>query len=189
MYNIPQASAAILLALALGPASAQTPPPAAPPESPQATQPQRANERDTRREDMRREVAEAARAIGAYSQAEREQALQRAGSALDAMDQRIEQTRRGWVNDAERKSAKAREDRERLLAELRAQRADAAKQYRAMQEASAGNWERVKKQFVASYESLAQRLRHLWDSTDEAAPQGNPREPPADTEDTGKQDN
>ena len=189
MNKIPQTSAAILLALALGPASAQAPPPAAAPENPQATQSQPTNERDTRREDMRREVAEAARAIGAYSQAERDQALQRAGSALDAMDRRIEQTRRGWVNDTERKSAKAREDRERLLAELRAQRADAAKQYRAMQEASAGNWERVKKQFVASYESLAQKLRHLWDSTDQAAPPGSPPEQPADTEDTGKHDN
>lgn len=188
MNKIPQIGASILLALALGPAAAQAPPPPATPQDPDATQPQQASARDTRREDMRREVAEAAKAIGAYSQAERDQALQRAKSALDAMDRRIENMQRGWVDDAERRSAKAHENRERLLADLRKQRADAAERYRAMQGASAEAWEGVRKQFVASYESLAEKVRRLWDSTDEAAPASEETTRPAEPEETGKRD-
>ena len=188
MKRIQQASATILLALIFGPAAAQAPAPASPSEPARAPQPRQASERDTRREDMRREVAEAATAIGAYSQAERDQALQRAKSALDAMDRRIESTQRGWVNDAERRSARAHEDRERLLADLRKQRAEAAERYRAMQDASADTWERVRTQFLASYKSLAEQVRRLWDSADEAAPAGKEPAQPAEPEEAGKRD-
>ena len=188
MNKIPQTGASILLALVLGPAAAQTPAPAAAPERANAAQTEQASERDARREEMHREVEEAANAIGAYSEAERDEALQRGKSALDAMDRRIEDARRSWESGAERMSAKTRERRERAMADLRTQRAEAAERYRAMQNASAETWERVRGQFVASYRSLAERVRHLRDSADEKAPARNEPARPAETEDAGKRD-
>lgn len=188
MNKIPQTGASILLALVLGPAAAQTPAPAAAPKRANAAQTEQASERDARREEMHREVEEAAKAIGAYSEAERDEALQRGKSALDAMDRRIENARSNWEGGAGRMSAKTRERREHAMADLRTQRAEAAERYRAMQDASAETWERARGQFVASYRTLAERVRRLWDSADEKAPAGREPAQPAEPEETGKRD-
>ena len=192
MNPIPQTAALGLFALVLGLAAAQAPPASRPggPDSAEAT-PQKVTDRDARREEMRREVDEAARAIGAYSKAESDQALQRARSALEAMDKRIEDARLDGEREAARMSADARERRERAMAELRTQRAEAAERYRALQGASSATWERVKEQFLASYRSLADKIRRLSnaDSVDGASSSGEKPEPPAETEESSKRDN
>ncbi|MGN7725242.1 hypothetical protein ACTJIL_05380 [Luteimonas sp. 22616] len=188
MNKIRQMSASILLALAIGPVAAQAPASTASGQAKDA-QTRQGTERDARREDMRREVEEASKAISAYSRAERSQALQRARSALDAMDRRVEDARRALEGGVELRSTKAHERRDRLLAELRRQRADAAERYRAMQDASEDTWERSRKQFVGSYETLAEKVRRLWDSADEAAPASQEETQPVEPEETGKRDN
>lgn len=188
MNKFPRIGASILLAFLFGPVAAQAPAPATAPATTDTAQSKNANDRDARREEMRREVDEAARAIGAYSQAERDQALQRAKSALDAMDRRIEAARRSWESEAERMTATARERRERAMADLRTQRAEAAERYRAMQDASADTWGRVREQFVASYQSLAERVRRLWDSANEPSPAEGKPDQPAEQEESDKKD-
>lgn len=186
MNKIPQAAVSILLALTVGPAMAQAPSSSGTAQNAQGTQ--ETAEPQARRAEMRREVDEAARAIGAYSQAERDQALQRAKSALDAMDRRIENARRDWESETARMTAEARERRERAMTELRARRTEAAERYRALQEASSGTWERVKEQFVTSYRSLADGIRRLWDSSDGTSPAGQKPGTPAEPEEAGKKD-
>ena len=186
MNDIRQLAASVLVALIVGPAMAQAPSP--PPAAQHAQAAGEATDTQARREEMRREVDEAAKAIDAYSQAERDQALQRAKSALDAMDRRIETARRGWESEAERMTAAARERRERAMADLRTQRAEAAERYRAMQDASAETWGRVREQFVARYQSLAERVRRLSDSADEPSPAERKPDEPAEQEESDKQD-
>lgn len=57
-----------------------------------------------------------------------------------------------------------------------------------MQDASAGTWERVRGRFVASYRSLAEKVRRLRDSADDQAPAGTEPVRPAEEEDAGKRD-
>lgn len=188
MNPIPQTVALGLFALVLGLAAAQAPPASRPRAPENAEAARKVADRDAHREEMRREVDEAARAIGAYSKAESDQALQRARSALEAMDKRIEDVRLDGESEAMRISADARERRERAMAELRAQRAEAAERYRALQGASSASWERVKEQFLASYRSLAEKIRRLSnaDSVDGASSSGKKSEPPAEPEESSK---
>lgn len=192
MNPIPQAAAFGLLALVLALDVIQEPP---------ATQPggagnaedtrQEADSRDVRREEMRREVDEAARAIGAYSKAESDQALKRARSALEAMDKRIEDARLDWERKAAHMNVDAREHRERAMSGLRTQRAETAERYRALQGASSATWERVKEQFLASYRSLGEQVRRLPNAgpADGASSAGEEPEPQAEPEESGKKDN
>ncbi|KAF1710746.1 hypothetical protein [Pseudoxanthomonas sacheonensis] len=191
MNLIPQVAASGLFALVLGLAAVQAPPEPQPGGAGDAEAArQEAANRDARREEMRREVDEAARAIGAFSKAESDQALKRARSALEAMDKRIEDARLDWEREAARMSADARERRGRAMAELRAQRAEVAERYRALQGASSATWERVREQFLASYRSLADEVRRLSnaDSSDGAPSTGEKSEPPAEPEESGKKD-
>lgn len=190
MNLIPQATAFGLFAFALALAAAQAPPPPGGAEGAEAAR-QEAASRDARREEMRREVDEAARAISAFSKAESDQALKRAKSALDAMDKRIEDARLDWEKRAARMSADARERRERAMVELRTQRAEAAERYRALQGATSTTWERVKEQFLVSYRSLADQVRRLSnpDSVDGASSVEKKPERPAEPEESSKKDN
>ena len=192
MNLLAQSAALAVFPLVLGLAAAQAPPASRPEASGnvEAAQ-QKAADRDARREEMRREVDEAARAIGAYSRAESDQALRRARSALEAMDKRIEDARLGEAREAARMSAEAGARRERAMTELRAQRAEAAERYRALQGASSATWERVKEQFLASYRSLAEQVRRLSDadSADGASSAGEKPEPSAEPEESGRKDN
>lgn len=191
MNPIPQATAFGLFAFALALAAAQAPPAPQPGVAGAEAARQEAASRDARREEMRREVDEAARAIGAFSKAESDQALKRAKSALDAMDKRIEDARLDWEKRAARMSADARERRERAMAELRTQRAEAAERYRALQGATSATWERVKEQFLVSYRSLADQVRRLSnaDSVDGAPSDEKNPKPPAEPEESGRKNN
>lgn len=187
MNPITHAAGFGLLAFVLGLSIAQAPP--APQsgtaENDEAARQDAAN-RHARREDMRREVDEATRAIGAFSKAESDQALERAKSALEAMDRRIEDARHEWERDAARMSADAREQRDRAMTELRTQRVEVAERYRALQGASSATWERVREQFLTSYQSLAARVRRLSnaDPTGGEPSTGDKPEPSAEPEES-----
>jgi hypothetical protein len=140
---------AVLFAI-LGTAAAQEP--AKPPSQ---EVPSSASER----EDMRREVEEAARAIEAYSLARRDEAQQRAKVAIDDTDRRIQQLQADLDRGAERMSAAARADREQAMRDLRAQSAELSTRYRKMQDSSAEAWSRIRDDFVSAYRHIADAVR------------------------------
>jgi hypothetical protein len=169
MHIVKRFGAVTLLLALFGAAAAQQPEPP-PPRDEEPSE-------ETRREDMRKEVEEAVQAIQAYSAARRDQALQRARVAIDAMDARIAQLQDDWDRGAERMNASARATRDRAMADLRRQRAELAARYRSMQDSSAGAWSGVKDDFVSAYRRIAETLRQAWDESGERKPA---QEPPAD---------
>lgn len=137
---------------------------------------------DDERENMRKEVEEAARAIEAYSLARRDEAQQRAEAAIDAMDHRIRQLQTDWDRGGERMSAAARANRDRAMADLRAQRAELSTRYRKMQDSSAEAWSRIRDDFVSAYRRIADSVRKAGDDHDAQQPaQDEPAEDPEET--------
>ena len=147
------------------------------------TEPQaEAASEDDEREDMRKEVEEAARAIEAYSIARRDEAQQRARAAIDAMDRRIARLQSDWDRGAERMSAAARANRERAMADLRKQRDELSFGYRKMQDSSAEAWSRIRDDFVSAYRRIADSVRKAADDHDAQQPaQNKPAEEPEET--------
>lgn len=152
---------AVLFAI-LGPVAAQEPAKPAPKEEVSST----AGER----EEMRREVEEAARAIEAYSLARRDEAQQRARAAIDAMDRQIQQLQADLDRGTERMSAAARANRERAMADLRAQSTELSARYRTMQDSSADAWSRIRDEFVSAYRRIAEAVRQAGAESDTQEP-------------------
>ena len=126
-------------------------------------EPEPASEAEQRAE-MRREVDEAVRAIEAYSTARRDQAVRRARSATDRMDQRIRRYRAEWLAEAEAVKTKRQIERDRSMARVTERRAALEERYRDLQKANAQAWERARVRLVNAYRALADALR---DASDE----------------------
>ena len=141
--------AAAMLAASLSAAAHQQPGITAEPES--------ASEAEQRAE-MRREVDEAVRAIEAYSTARRDQAVQRARSATERMDQRIRRYHAEWLAEAEAVQAKRQVERDRSMARVTERRAALDARYRELQKANAQAWERARDRFIHAYRALADAL-------------------------------
>lgn len=124
------------------------------------------------REDMRREVEEAARAIEAYSLARRDEAQQRAKAALEATDRQIQQLQADLDRGAGRMSAAARANREQAMRDLRAQSAELSTRYRKMQDSSAEAWSRIRDDFVSAYRRIAEAVRNARAESDTQEPAG-----------------
>jgi DNA topoisomerase VI subunit B len=122
------------------------------------------------REDMRREVEEAARAIEAYSIARRDEAQQRAKAAIETTDRQIQQLQADLERGAERMSAAARANRERAIADLRAQSAELSARYRRMQDSSADAWSRIRDEFVNAYRRITEAVRKASADSDAQKP-------------------
>lgn len=172
MRTMNRFGAAIVLFAFLGAVAAQEQP---------KTEPQE-EVADDERENMRKEVEEAARAIEAYSLARRDEAQQRAKAAIDAMDRRIQQLQVDWDRSAERMNVAARANRDRALADLRVQRAELSTRYRKMQDSSAEAWSRIRDDFVTAYRRIADSVRKAGDEHDAQQPaQDEPAEEPEET--------
>lgn len=129
------------------------------------------------RAEMRREVDEAVRAIEAYSTTRRDQAVQRARSATDRMDQRIRRYHAEWLAEAEAVKARRQVERDRSMARVTQRRAELEKHYRELQKANAQAWERARDRFVRSYRALADALGAASDEPEaEEAKQDSSRE-------------
>lgn len=122
----------------------------APEQAPQAEKAQR--------EQMRREVEEAAREIGAYSAARRDDALARARQAMRAMDERIQQKEREWSQEAQRRHAEAWAAREHHEAQVRERRERTLARYHEMEASNAAAWALAKERFIEAYRNLAEAL-------------------------------
>jgi len=155
MSSVRTIVAAAMLAASLSAAAHQQPEVTAEPEP--------ASEAEQRAQ-MRREVDEAVRAIEAYSTARRDQAVQRARSATDRMDQRIRRYHAEWLAEAEAVKAKRQVERDRSMARVTERRAALEEHYRELQKANAQAWERARDRFVRAYRALADALR---DASDE----------------------
>lgn len=143
----------VLMVMALQAAAQQQDPVA-----PEVARKERATQEQRQRAEMQREVEEAARAIGTYSAARRDQAMARAREALDAMDKRIQRKNEEWSREAQRQHEQARAARERQDAELRAKRAQAEQRYRDLEASNAQMWARARDSFVRAYRELAARF-------------------------------
>ena len=120
-------------------------------------EPKPASEAEQRAQ-MRREVDEAVRAIEADSAGRREQAVQRARSATDRMDQRIRRYHAEWLAEAEAVKVKRQVERDRSMARVTERRAALEKGYSELQKANAQAWERARDRFVHAYRALAEAL-------------------------------
>jgi hypothetical protein len=118
-----------------------------------------AAEESAQRAEMRREVEEAARAIDAYSVSRRDEALQRAATAMEKMDMRIDRFQAAWAKQEQRISAESRASRDNALAEIRERRSELDARYRAMRESSTQAWTAAKERFIGAYLDLADSLR------------------------------
>ncbi|MDW7710902.1 MAG: hypothetical protein SCH98_10535 [Deferrisomatales bacterium] len=105
-------------------------------------------------EDVKRQLAETARALGAYSAEQRDEAVKKAKPALDALDARLDrleqQTKAKWAEMDET----ARERAAATLEALRRQRNTVAEWYGGLQHSSQEAWERTKKGFSDAYDAL-----------------------------------
>lgn len=117
------------------------------------------SDESAQRADMRREVDEAAHAINAYSISRRDEALQRARTAMTDMDQRIKRFQADWSKEAQRVNAEARSSREKAVTDVRERREELQARYRIMQESNAQAWSRAKEGFITAYRDLADSLR------------------------------
>ncbi len=125
---------------------------------PEKPAPQTTDE-SAQRSEMRREVEEAARAINAYSVSRRDEALQRAETAVEAMDRRITRFQAAWAAQEQRLNADSRASRDKALAEVRKRRTELDARYRAMQASNTQAWTGAKERFIGAYRDLADALR------------------------------
>lgn len=97
----------------------------------------------TTREDVRKEVREAIDVIKSYSADKRDEAIDKAKTALDDFDARMEK--------AEQRS---REKKEQASAKLKEKRAQVAKRYEELKNATKENWEKTKSRFLKEYQEM-----------------------------------
>ncbi len=110
--------------------------------------------------DVKREVADAAKAIKDYSFAQRDQAVKKVKFALDNLDSRIDKLQDriddNWdtMNEATRQKTKA------ALRAIRKQRNQVAEWYGGLQHSSASAWEEMKKGFSDAYTAIYDAWRN-----------------------------
>lgn len=105
-------------------------------------------------QDVSKKIEEAISAIKHYSVKQKDEAVKKSKIALDDLDKRIDKLERRMKKDWQKMDKAAREAAQATLNKLRKQRAELAKWYDEVARSSASAWERVKKGFTDSYESL-----------------------------------
>jgi len=108
----------------------------------------------TQLDSVQQEWSEAVESLQGYSVSQREAAVEKAGAALDEMDERIEVLQQRTVDEWESLSAETREARMAALQELVKQREAMAEWYGGMKHSSAQAWAEVREGFVESYDIL-----------------------------------
>jgi hypothetical protein len=149
---------AVALALAWLPmASAQQNPPAG-------------DDSRTKREEVEKEVEEAAEAIRNYTVERRNEAVARTSEAMAQTDRRIDrlqdQTNERWS----RMSEATRQRSQAAMADIRRRRSDVAEWAGGMRHGSIEAWNEVRSGFVKSYRDLAEALRKAREQFDRETP-------------------
>ena len=105
-------------------------------------------------QDVSKKIEEAFSAIKHYSVKQKDEAVKNSKIVLDDLDKRIDKLDRRLKKDWQKMDKAARETAQATLKKLRKQRAELAKWYDEVARSSESAWERVKKGFTDSYESL-----------------------------------
>jgi hypothetical protein len=108
----------------------------------------------TTAKDVYRNVDETGQAIKNYTVAQRDEAVNKAKTALNDLDVRIGRMERKLDNEWDRMDQAARKKTRATLIALRRERNEAAEWYGGLKHSSAESWEQVKAGFVKSYEVL-----------------------------------
>ena len=105
-------------------------------------------------QDVKKEVSEAADAIKRYSVDQRDAALSKAQTVMDALDDKIDKLEASIHKNWEKMDQATRRQAQAALDNLKMQRKKMVESYVALKHSSAGAWEQVKKGFADSYEDL-----------------------------------
>ena len=104
--------------------------------------------------DVKKEVAEAAEAIKHYSADQRDEALDKAKSAMESLNAEIDRLRASIDDKWSKMDKAARHKARAALDGLQEQRRRMAESYAALKESSADTWGHVRKGFSDSFEDL-----------------------------------
>jgi hypothetical protein len=114
----------------------------------------RAETDKTTMRDVEKQMAEALEAIKHYSADQRDEAVGKAKTAMDALDAKIDELERSIHKNWGKMDQVARTKAQATLKELKRQRKQMAKSYGALKRSSKGAWEHVKQGFSDSYTDL-----------------------------------
>ena len=106
----------------------------------------------TIREDVRKEVREAIDAIKSYSADKRDEAVDKAKSALDNFDARMEKIEQ-----------RAKENKEKAVVKLKEKRQQVAERYEELKHATKENWEKTKSRFLKGYQEMEEEYEEKVD--------------------------
>lgn len=107
----------------------------------------------TSAKEVKRDVGDAAESIKNYSVEKRDEAVQKAKAALDALDVRIAALEANIDANWDKMNKAARERARASLNALHKQRIAAAEWYGSLKNSSAAAWEQMKKGFSTAYEA------------------------------------
>jgi chromosome segregation ATPase len=93
-------------------------------------------------------------ALGAYTADQRDEAVQRAKTALNNLDERIDALEKRIDDNWDQMNKAAREKARANLKALRKQRNEVAEWYGSLKTSSADAWEHIKKGFSDAYKAL-----------------------------------
>ena len=104
--------------------------------------------------EVKQETQDLIQALGAYTADQRDEAVQRAKTALHNLDARIDSLETRIDNKWDQMNKAAREKARANLKALRKQRNKVAEWYGSLKASSAGAWEYMKKGFSDAYKAL-----------------------------------
>ena len=112
------------------------------------------SEDNTSIKEVKQETQDLVKALGAYTAGQRDKAVQKAKTALNNMDKRIDVLEKRIDDNWDQMNKAAREKARTNLKTLRKQRTEAAEWYGSLKASSAGAWEHTKKGFSEAYKAL-----------------------------------
>jgi len=112
------------------------------------------SEEKTSIKEVKQETQDLIQALGAYTADQRDEAVQRAKTALHKLDERIDALETRIDNNWDQMNKAAREKARANLKALRKQRTEAAEWYGSLKTSSADAWEQIKKGFSDAYKAL-----------------------------------
>ncbi len=138
----------------------------------------------TPRQRLQRQWSEFLDALAAYTAARRDEALQQARRALEALDRRIDRLRTDLQRRWPELSDQARANGRAALEELERQQAALERWFADMKRSSAAQWSEALQHFGQALEDAARSLEELMEHEDpyqRPAPRRTPEKPPAAT--------
>ena len=105
--------------------------------------------------EVKQETQDLVQALEAYTADQRDEAVQRAKTALNNLDERIDALEKRIDDNWNQMNEAAREKARANLEALRKQRNQVAEWYESMQTSSADAWDHMKKGFSDAYKALA----------------------------------